>query len=109
MIAKKPEEPGTASDGAGKSEYIRISEIDIWIKELKELLTKRCGEGAILGMDVQGYERAMKKASKEMDLLLSQWLEEHKRKIFYHYADTIIDQNHLFGSSCSMERYDCWK
>ncbi|KAK9129999.1 hypothetical protein Sjap_010486 [Stephania japonica] len=124
-------------------QHIRISEIDCWIKELKELYMKRSGEGPVLvelgewfnaltlnimvrniagkryyggaealeddesqrwrkvsrevmrmmgkfmvadafpmleGIDVQGYERAMKRTFKEMDLLLSQWLEEHKRK-----------------------------
>ncbi|KAK9130005.1 hypothetical protein Sjap_010492 [Stephania japonica] len=123
--------------------HIRISEIDTWIKELKEFCMKRSGdEGPVLveldgwfnaltlnimvrniagkrycggaealeddesqrwkkvsselvyllgilmvsdafpmleGIDVQGYERSMKKVSKEMDFFLSQWLEEHRR------------------------------
>ncbi|KAK9164025.1 hypothetical protein Syun_004927 [Stephania yunnanensis] len=138
-------------------EHIRISEIDSWIKELKEICMKRSGKGPVLveldewfnaltlnimvryiagkryfggaeafeddesqrwkkvsrelsylfgilmvsdafpileGIDVQGYERAMKKVNKEMDFFLSRWLEEHRRRKREHSekANKVDDQ-----------------
>ncbi|GMN22050.1 hypothetical protein TIFTF001_040182, partial [Ficus carica] len=31
-------------------------------------------------LDLRGYERAIKKTSKELDQMAQRWLEEHKRK-----------------------------
>ncbi|PON88618.1 Cytochrome P [Trema orientale] len=31
-------------------------------------------------LDLGGYERAMKKTAKELDQVVEEWLEEHKRK-----------------------------
>ncbi|KAF8406372.1 hypothetical protein HHK36_008459 [Tetracentron sinense] len=44
-------------------------------------------------LDFGGYERAMKKAAKELDRLLQEWLEEHKRKKFS--GDAQADQDFM--------------
>ncbi|CAK7338691.1 unnamed protein product, partial [Dovyalis caffra] len=38
-------------------------------------------------LDIGGHEKAMKRTAKEMDIILEEWLEEHKRKRLLGEAD----------------------
>ncbi|KAJ0086772.1 hypothetical protein Patl1_09056 [Pistacia atlantica] len=103
-----------------KLRNVRESEVKTSLKELYEVwVEKKYGSGNkgvggyekmvrrhalpyLKWLDIGGDKKSMKKTAKELDIVIQEWLEEHKRKVKGHQEDfmdvmmSILDDPELF-------------